>query len=195
MKSFRVAVAAALLALASPGAFAQEAAAGQLLYSSPAIADANFTETVLLVLLSDEQGSRAVALNRPTTVPPGEAFPDIAEVADSTSTLFFGGPISPNLLVILFDAGNSIPENSQRVFGSIYVTTDPAALAAAEAGGSTRVRLFAGHAAWAAGQLEAEIASGTWRVVNGSADSVFSDDPTALWNSIPPAGGGVSARR
>jgi hypothetical protein len=31
--------------------------------------------------------------------------------------------------------------------------------------------------------------------VNGSADRVFAADPAALWNSIPSAGGGVSARR
>jgi len=195
MKFPRVAIVAALLALASLSAFAQEPTPGQLLYASPALNNADFGETVLLVLVSDEQGSRAVALNRPTRVTPDEAFPDIEEVAGSTDTLFFGGPVSPNLLVILFDAGDSVPENSQRVFGNIFVTTDPAALAVAKEGGSPRVRLFAGHAAWAPSQLEAEIAAGNWRLVNGSADRVFADDPTTLWNSIPPGGGGVSASR
>jgi putative transcriptional regulator len=195
MKTNRVPVVAALLALASPGVFAQEPAAGQLLYASPAMSDANFSETVLLVLLSGEEGSRAVALNRPTRVTPGEAFPDIAEIADSTATLFFGGPVSPNLLVMLFDAGDEVPQNSQRVFGNVFVTTDPAALAAARASGASRFRLFAGHAAWAPNQLEAEVAAGNWRLVNGSAERVFAADPAALWNSIPSAGGGVSARR
>jgi putative transcriptional regulator len=151
MKFPRIPVAAALLALVSPGAFAQGPSAGQLLYASPALGDPNFGETVLLVLYSDDQGARAVALNRPTWVTPGEAFPDIVEVADSTDTLFFGGPVSPNLLVIVFDAGsadNPVPDTSQRIFGNVFFTTDPAALAAAEAGGSSHVRLFAGHAAW-----------------------------------------------
>jgi len=195
MKFLRSPIFAAALALAGPGAFAQETAGGQLLYAAPSLDDANFGETVLLLLLSDEAGTRAVALNRPTWVKPGEAFPDIAEVADSTETLFFGGPVSPNLLVMLFEAGDSVPQNSQRVFGNVYVTTDPAALAAAVASGSGRVRLFAGHAAWGPEQLEAEIAAGNWRLVSGTADRVFAQDPAALWNSIPPAGGGVSARR
>jgi putative transcriptional regulator len=188
-------IVAALLALASPAVFAQQPVPGQLLYASPTLNSADFGETVLLVLVSDDQGSRAVALNRPTRVTPAEAFPDVEEVADSTDTLFFGGPVSPNLLVILFDAGDRVPQNSQRVFGNIFVTTDPAALAMAGAGGASRVRLFAGHAAWGPSQLEAEIAAGNWRLVNGSADRVFADDPAALWNSIPPAGGGISARR
>ena len=195
MKFPRVPLVAALLGLASTGALAQSPTAGQLLYASPAMSDPNFSETVLLVLLSNEQGSRAVALNRPTWVKPAEAFPDIEEVAGTTATLFFGGPVSPNLLVILFDAGDAVPEDSQRVFGNVYVTTEPAAIVAAEAGGSPRLRLFAGHAAWAPGQLEAEIAAGTWRLVPGSPDRVFAEDPAALWNSIPSAGSGVSARR
>jgi putative transcriptional regulator len=187
--------ATALLALASAGAPAQEPMAGQLLYASPSLNDPNFGETVLLLLLNDEQGSRAVALNRPTWVAPAEAFPDIEELAGSTATLFFGGPVSPNLLVIVFDAGDGVPENSQRIFGNVFVTTDPAAIAAMGATGAERVRLFAGHAAWAPGQLEAEIAAGNWRVVSGSPDRVFSADPAALWNSVPSAGSGVSARR
>ena len=198
MKFLRIPVAALLLAVASPGAFAQEPAAGQLLYASPAMGDPNFSETVLLVLLSGEEGSRAVALNRPTWVMPAEAFPDIGELADSEATLYFGGPVNPNLLVILFDAGdagNNVPENSQRVFGNVFVTTDPATLAPAASDGTPRIRLFAGHAAWGPGQLEAEIAAGNWRLVDGSADRVFADNPAALWNSIPSAGGGVSARR
>lgn len=197
MKFPRSLFVATLLALASPGAFAQDLVPGQLLYASPVLDDANFSETVLLVLVSDGQGARAVALNRPTRVVPGEAFPDIAEVADSTETLFFGGPVGPNLLVILFDAGNGdnpVPETSQRVFGNVYVTTDPAAIAAARSGGTTRVRLFAGHAAWGPNQLEAEIAAGNWRLVSGSVDRVFADDPAGLWDSLPPAGG-ISARR
>jgi putative transcriptional regulator len=194
MNFHRAFVAAALLALAST-ALAQQPTAGQLLYASPSMSDPDFSETVLLVLLSNQEGSRAIALNRPTWVKPGEAFPDFEELTGSEATLFFGGPISPNLLVILFDAGGSVPQNSQRVFGEVFFTTDPAAMAAAEAGGSRRVRLFAGHAAWAPGQLEAEIAAGTWRLVPGSADRVFAEDPAALWNSIPSAGGGVSARR
>lgn len=195
MKFIRIPAVSVLLALASPGAFAQEPVPGQLLYASPAMSDANFSETVLLLLLSNEQGSRAIALNRPTWVKPAEAFPDIEELATSEATLYFGGPVNPNLLVIVFDAGDTVPENSQQVFGNIFVTTDPAALTAAAAGGSTRVRLFAGHAAWAPGQLEAEVAAGNWRLVNGSADRVFADDPAALWNTIPSAGGGVSASR
>ena len=191
----RIAIVAALLGLASTGALAQSPTAGQLLYASPAMNDANFSETVFLVLLSNEQGSRAVALNRPTWVKPAEAFPDIRELAGSTSMLFFGGPVSPNLLLILFDAGDTVPAESQRLFGNVYFTTDPAAIAAAEAGGSPRLRLFAGHAAWAPGQLEAEIAAGNWRLVPASADRVFAEDPAALWNGIPSVGGGVSARR
>jgi putative transcriptional regulator len=190
-------VAIVLLAMASSSAPAQEPQAGQLLYASPSFNDPNFGETVLLLLLHDEQGSRAVALNRPTWVTPAEAFPEIGDLAESEATIFFGGPVSPNQLVIVFDAGTAAPDNARRVFGNIYLTTDFAVLdeIGTAAAGAPRARFFAGHAAWSPGQLEAEIASGNWRVVTATPAQVFADDPATLWNSVPSAGGGVTAMR
>lgn len=199
MIRIRALVVALLLSAACPAAFAQNAGVGQLLYAAPSMADDNFRETVLLVLVHDEQGSRAVALNRPTWVTPPTAFPEIDQLATSDATLFFGGPVSPNLLVVLFRAGDVTPDEagSQRILDDIYITTDPTVLTTVEptASGASRVRLYAGHAAWGPGQLEAEIAAGSWRVVAGTPDRVFAENPTALWNSIPAAGGGVTASR
>jgi putative transcriptional regulator len=189
-------ITAVLLTLVSTGALAQEPQAGQLLYASPSFDDPNFGETVLLLLLHDDQGSRAVALNRPTWVTPAEAFPQIAAFAESEATIFFGGPVSPNQLVIIFDAGTAAPENARRVFGNIYLTTEIATLAEiGPAPAGAQARFFAGHAAWSPGQLEAEIAAGNWRIVAATPAQVFADDPATLWNSVPSAGGGVTAMR
>ena len=40
------------------------------------------------------------------------------------------------------------------------------------------------HAEWMAGQLESEVKHGAWRVVPASADVVFSDKPTKLWEQL-----------
>jgi putative transcriptional regulator len=198
MKLISTSIAFVLLAAASTNAPAQQdLQAGQLLYAAPAISDPNFGETVLLLLLQDEQGWRAVALNRPTWVEPAEAFPELLELAEANGPLFFGGPESPNQLVIVYEAGSGSPINARRIFGNIFITTDPAEIqnVAPTTGGAPHVRLFAGHAAWSPGQLEAEIAAGNWRVAAASLTQVFAEDPAALWRSMPTAGGGVSARR
>ena len=196
MKPQRLFAVLALLACASTGVQAQSPEPGQLLVAAPALDDPNFGETVFLVLLNDGDGSRAVALNRPTWVSPAEAFPAVGELAAADDTLFFGGPVGSNQLVIVFDAGDSDPPTARRVFGSIYLTTDPGVLSnlAPAADGQPRFRLFAGHAAWAPGQLEAEIAGGNWRTLNASPAQIFGGDPATLWDRLPTTGaGGVSA--
>jgi putative transcriptional regulator len=57
---------------------------------------------------------------------------------------------------------------------------DTAALAAA----LRRARVYAGHAGWGPGQLEAEVAEEAWIVEAPQRDELFSDDPEALWSAV-----------
>jgi putative transcriptional regulator len=50
--------------------------------------------------------------------------------------------------------------------------------------GAQSLRVFAGHAGWSVGQLEAEIIEGGWFVVQGGLDDVFSQQPGTLWRSV-----------
>ena len=51
----------------------------------------------------------------------------------------------------------------------------------AEAG---KIRIFAGYAGWAPGQLENEIARGGWRVLPASAEWLFDEAPESLWERL-----------
>lgn len=46
------------------------------------------------------------------------------------------------------------------------------------------MRIFAGYAGWAAGQLENELSTGQWYVVAGSTSDVFSPQPANLWRAV-----------
>jgi len=46
------------------------------------------------------------------------------------------------------------------------------------------LRVFAGYAGWSLGQLESEIAAGSWYVVEGEARDPFSAHPSALWREV-----------
>ena len=48
----------------------------------------------------------------------------------------------------------------------------------------TGLRIYAGYAGWGAGQLEAELAEGSWHVVPAHHSDLFSDDPDLLWREI-----------
>ena len=48
----------------------------------------------------------------------------------------------------------------------------------------TRVRLFAGYAGWAAGQLEGELEVGGWYVIDASPQDPLSAQPDDLWREV-----------
>ena len=73
---------------------------------------------------------------------------------------------------------------------SVDLDAQPA-LVAAE--GVSGVRVFAGYAGWAAGQLEGEIATKQWWVVDATIDDLFTDDPDGLWARVLKRQGGELA--
>ena len=46
------------------------------------------------------------------------------------------------------------------------------------------VRVYAGYSGWSPGQLEAELAEGSWWVLPADADTVFSLDPARVWEGL-----------
>jgi putative transcriptional regulator len=46
------------------------------------------------------------------------------------------------------------------------------------------LRIFAGYAGWSGGQLELELESGGWYVVDAEDDDVFTDRPDSLWRDV-----------
>ena len=47
-----------------------------------------------------------------------------------------------------------------------------------------RARVYAGHAGWGPGQLEAELADEAWIVEAPRREELFSEDPESLWAAV-----------
>jgi putative transcriptional regulator len=56
------------------------------------------------------------------------------------------------------------------------------------ADGANDLRLYAGHAAWAPGQLQAEVGAGGWQILPATPDLVFDEDPSELWRKLEGRG-------
>ena len=52
---------------------------------------------------------------------------------------------------------------------------------------SASLRFFIGYAGWAPGQLDNELAHGSWRVLPGSSEHIFAKEPRTLWQRLTPA--------
>lgn len=179
----------------APGVSAQAPAAGRLLVANPSLDDPNFSESVLLILVHEDNGTAAIFLNRPTWVDPVEAFPEIAELAAYHDALYLGGPIAPAELLLLFEQDGPPPPGVLPIADGVYFSPNAALLAEMDLASpdAPRARIYAGRAEWGPGQLARELAAGRWRVVTADSDDLFAEDPASLWRRMPLAGDGVTA--
>jgi putative transcriptional regulator len=159
---------------------------GHLLIAGPDLWDPNFRRTIVLIARHDEDGAVGVVLNRPAEATVSDAAPPLTTLVGPDEPLFLGGPVQPQAAVVLAEFEH--PENVDVVaFGSIgfLVDEDPEAV-----GGIRRARVFAGHAGWGAGQLEAEMEEDSWIVEPALAEDVFTPDPDRLWSDVLRRKGG-----
>lgn len=189
LTGLRAWLAAALLACVLPTApaGAQSVGAGTLLVASPQLTDVNFAHAVILVLRSDDNGTIGLVLNRPTNVAPAAVLPELAEsVGTYSGTLFRGGPIAPTRLLYLVRGLAAATVNGPEVVEKVFLSIDDSGLAdmVRLADGTNDLRLYAGHAAWVPGQLQAEIRAGGWQMLPATPELVFHEDPGSLWTEL-----------
>jgi putative transcriptional regulator len=160
-------------------------AAGMLLVATPALLDPNFVETVVLLLDADRDGALGVVLNRPSPVTVAEVLGDWSTAVAEPHVLFHGGPVGTDaaLAVALLRDPADVPVGFRSVQGSLGLLDldTPTELLDGSLEG---LRIFAGYAGWAPGQLEAEVEEGSWYVVPGESLDVFRGDTAALRRDV-----------
>lgn len=157
---------------------------GRLLIATPVLDDPNFARAVVLLLDHDDDGALGIVLNRPSEVEVQQAIDPWAELAAGPAVIFGGGPVEPDAIVAL---GRSrpgmLPDQVEPLVGDVRLidlSADPV-LVAAEV---SQIRIFAGYAGWAPGQLEAEIDAGAWFAVEARSDDVVTPHPEHLWRTV-----------
>lgn len=162
---------------------------GRLIVATPALTDGNFAHAVVLVLEHSAEGAVGLVVNRPTEATLTEALPGWVALAADPGVLFVGGPVQREAIIALARTYGPTEGVQQIVsgVGVVDVSADPTLVGAAIAG----VRVFAGYAGWSGGQLESEIAVGSWFVVDARPEDVFTDEPEALWRHVLRRQGGV----
>lgn len=157
--------------------------AGKLLVASPRLLDTNFSRTVVLVCLHDENGAFGLVLNRPLPVAVPDALPDWAGHTSDPAVIFGGGPVEP-MVVNGLGLSRTRPGGDwkpvTRGIGLVDLARGPEAVADEV----ERLRLFVGYAGWAPNQLEAEVARDDWFVVDAHSSDPFTLAPQGLWRDV-----------
>lgn len=157
-----------------------EFCARRLLVATPLIGDGNFERTVVLILEHTADGAIGLVLNRPSELVVGEL---LTGWEGTSGVLFSGGPVSPDSLIGLALEWPGCDEAGwTRLIdevGSVNLS-----LGAEKLGGKPGLRLFFGYSGWEADQLEGEIDSGAWFVVEPQPGDVLTDEPEGLWKAV-----------
>ncbi|MBA2559656.1 MAG: YqgE/AlgH family protein [Propionibacteriales bacterium] len=157
---------------------------GQLLVASPRLVDPNFDRAVLFILDDDDDGSLGVVINRPSRLPLSVVLPAWAQAVTEPPMLFSGGPVAEEAaLAVGLALGAGPPIGFKRLTGC-YGLVDLDVVPEALLGDLSGVRVFSGYAGWGEGQLEEEIAEGSWYVVEALPSDLLSDEPERLWRTV-----------
>ncbi len=157
---------------------------GQLLIAAPQLVD-YFRRTVLLVLEHSNEGAMGLVLNRPTETEVADAVPALADLTGHGEVVHAGGPVEPGAVLALGDFENP-GEAGTPVAGSLGLLDpdhpDP---------DLRRLRVFAGYAGWAPGQLDAEVSDDAWLTAPADPDDPFLEGD--LWPVVLQRMGGAYA--
>jgi len=201
------------------GVSASDFHAGRLLVARPSMLDPNFEHSVVLLLDHDADGALGVVLNRPTEVSVSEVLPGWSALVSAPPVVFRGGPVATDsALGVAEVAGEDEPLGFRTMFtradGAAQPVNVPASAPAPAAAGARRgrtglidldtptellsgaltsLRIFAGYAGWAAGQLEHELADGGWALVDSLDTDLQVAEAATLWRRVLRRQGGKLA--
>lgn len=184
----------ALPAAARPAAGAAAVpAAGMLLVARRELPSPAFRNSVVLITAHDAGGTLGVIVNRRTGFDAADLLPEVRGLRGRGYAVYIGGPVAPHRIVMLLRDEPAAP-GIEPVSDQISFAADREVLEALVARDKPArdLRLYAGHAGWAAGQLDAELARGDWHLVPADSAAVFGEDEERLWerfiNRLDPPG-------
>lgn len=152
----------------------QEPPNAVLLVAKPELVDPNFRETVVLVTQTGDAHTVGVVLNRPTE----------QRMEGHPEPLYAGGPVMGRVVVALFEAAEPPAASAFHVLERVYLSMHPDNLAALLARPPARMRLYAGFAGWAPGQLESELARDGWYVLPAREAVIFRKSTEGMWREL-----------
>ncbi len=168
---------------------------GIFLVADPRLTDPNFAQSVVLLVEYGENGAIGLIINRRTEVSAADVLPETEEYKSLAQPIFFGGPVHTRRIFALIPSGRPV-EGAKQVIKGVHFTGNKDVLQHVLKDKDLRgnLRLFAGYAGWAPGQLESEMRRGGWIPTKAAAERVFDKDPERLWHRLLKIPEGIQVR-
>jgi len=145
---------------------------GKILSSTPAMDDPNFDSALVFIVEHNEQGALGFVMNKVFE----RALNELVEFSSSPAfPLYEGGPVDRGHLYFIHRRSDLIPGGTP-VIDDIYLGGDfQKTIEQINNKNLTSkdIKIFIGYCGWDTGDLEAEIAEGSWEVKEPDVDSLF----------------------
>ncbi len=162
---------------------------GRLLLDGGNLHGSFFHRSVVLICEHNAEGAFGLVLNRAAGTKVGEVLvADLPEALKETP-LFLGGPVQPTALSFLH-ADQFLPDATVLPNLALGHSLDDLVEIGESFSPTKKLKLFAGYAGWAPGQLEEELKRKAWLTHPASLELVFDTPPEELWPRILRAKGG-----
>lgn len=159
-----------------------------LLVAAPQMVDPHFSRAVVLLCDFNAEGAVGIVVSRRSPVVRDQILAQlgIAEGGPIEHEVLWGGPVQPGAIFLTFQGGRP-PEAGLAPTFELHdrLHVSPArTVIAAIARDAQRAPAFLslGYAGWGAGQLDEEIRTGSWIVMDLDPDELFAAEATDRWD-------------
>jgi len=153
---------------------------GKLLIAEPAIlSDSSFNRSVVLLTEHNDNGSIGFIFNKPSLYTISDLIPDI----DSSLKVYIGGPVSEDNLYFVHKVPELIPDSIE-IGNGIYWGGDFEAiqnLLKDDILSKHDIRFFLGYSGWSELQLEEELQTTSWLIVENNFKNLFKIKHDNFW--------------
>lgn len=174
-----------LLILSAVSLNARELEGGMLLVAKEGMQDPNFRKSVVLIAQHGEEGTFGVVVNKETSFTLQDVVTGSDILARHSEPVYIGGPVALGTLLFIFRS-EAQRENAIKVFQDVYLSADIKQLERLLDTGQPHgaLKVIAGHAGWAPGQLERELERGDWFLIRAHSGVMFDRPSERLWHDL-----------
>ena len=153
---------------------------GKLLVASRNLSDSHFAQTVVLLLHHDGEGAFGLVINRRSSVRLSDIWDRVGEgTCPLDLPMMVGGPVEGPLVVMHTDA----TLGEMEVAPGVHFTAEREHLSPVLQQVCEPLKVVIASSGWSGGQLERELAEGSWEVADATRERIFGEDET-LWQQL-----------
>lgn len=154
------------------------------LIAMPQLDDKNFSHALILLLHHTDEGAMGLVVNQALDL-------DLSEVAQqqgvdepkAEGTAYLGGPVEVFRGMVVHGGPSCGPDDT-KISEGLFLSGSVEVLTQLLRHGDRNFRLFLGYSGWGPGQLENELAEGSWLAGNLDPSLVFDTPADQAWDQI-----------